>query len=103
MNIIKRELTLVSGHKGIETTSGLTHRILRKDKGGSVYYILAERPMTHNPADHYLSVVLALYNGTYVTWVYNTSGDEPGYHNGHYFGSTRFDFRDAFEDFMNRD
>lgn len=50
-----------------------------------------------NLDDNYLAIVLALFGGQYVTWIFNAC--DGGCHEGHYFNT---DLNAAIEDFNKR-
>lgn len=68
--------------------------------------VIAERPYSAHPGDHYLSVVLArspLMTGErghreWVTWTYNAQSNN--YSSGHYFPHAKA--AEAFDDFLTR-
>lgn len=60
--------------------------------------ILAAKPYSDHPGDHYLSIVLAQnFKGEYVTWLHNSQ--DGGFYSGHYFGN---DIVSATKDFEKR-
>ena len=60
--------------------------------------ILLEKPYSNHPGDKHLSIVLAKWNGEYVTWGHNK--DDGGYFWGHYFDETEYE--KAIVDFKKR-
>lgn len=71
------------------------HAALRRANNGA--YILAEKPYSDHLSDNYLTVVLAYYEGQYVTWVFNYETGACNY--GHYYAGI---FSQAMKDFIER-
>jgi hypothetical protein len=63
--------------------------------------IIQERPVSMNPADNYLTYVMAYIprQDEYVTWLYNNEAQ--GYNNGHYFSGPNAK-KEAFNDYLKR-
>ena len=62
--------------------------------------LLFVKPISNNPLDAYLQIVLAeKTNGEYVTWLYNET--DKGFHNGHYYYNDQYQL--ALDDYFKRD
>ena len=60
--------------------------------------LLATKPYSSNPGDDYLSIVLYLVDGQYVTWMLNSFFGPSAHSSGHYFTN----LKEALADFNRR-
>ena len=91
----QKELVTVEGSRAVAVElAGFKLPVLREEKGR---YVIAEMPYSAHPDDTYLTLVLCVYKGQFVTWVYNRS--DAGFYYGRYFDTA---YARALEDFIER-